>query len=144
MIMKSQLQSQQGGAGDFGGSSWGVDGEQKSRPHSALEKFVEDRHQPCLPSPRFPPVGLVKGKSMPSLRYVPYSTQWKFVNEIRWQGGDVLVNSFNIFFFLRGKHFVMKDFVLSFLLITHQLHNQCFCLNMYFCTDQTPRPPQVS
>ncbi|XP_042889771.1 protein unc-80 homolog isoform X4 [Penaeus japonicus] len=58
---------QQGGAGDFGGSSWGVDGEQKSRPHSALEKFVEDRHQPCLPSPRFPPVGLVKGKSMPSL-----------------------------------------------------------------------------
>ncbi|XP_071534011.1 protein unc-80 homolog isoform X8 [Panulirus ornatus] len=53
--------------GDFGGSSWGIDGEQKSRPHSALDKFVEDRHQPGPPSPRLPPVGLVKGKSMPSL-----------------------------------------------------------------------------
>lgn len=53
---------------DFGGSSWGIDGEQKSRPHSALDKFVEDRHQPGPPSPRLPPVGLVKGKSMPSLR----------------------------------------------------------------------------
>ncbi|KAK4295652.1 hypothetical protein Pmani_031795 [Petrolisthes manimaculis] len=58
-----------GGGGEFGGSSWGIDGE-KSRPLSALEKYVEDRHQPCPPSPRFPPAGLVKGKSMPSLRYV--------------------------------------------------------------------------
>lgn len=57
-----------GGGGEFGGSSWGIDGEQKSRPHSALDKFVEDRHQPCPPSPRFPPAGLIKGKSMPSLR----------------------------------------------------------------------------
>ncbi|XP_050693714.1 protein unc-80 homolog isoform X3 [Eriocheir sinensis] len=56
-----------GGGGEFGGSSWGIDGEQKSRPHSALDKFVEDRHQPCPPSPRFPPAGLIKGKSMPSL-----------------------------------------------------------------------------
>lgn len=56
-----------GGGGEFGGSSWGIDGE-KSRPHSALDKFVEDRHQPCPPSPRFPPSGLIKGKSMPSLR----------------------------------------------------------------------------
>ncbi|XP_063871430.1 protein unc-80 homolog isoform X10 [Scylla paramamosain] len=58
-----------GGAGgaEFGGSSWGIDGEQKSRPHSALDKFVEDRHHPCPPSPRFPQAGLIKGKSMPSL-----------------------------------------------------------------------------
>ncbi|XP_042207937.1 protein unc-80 homolog isoform X3 [Homarus americanus] len=55
-----------GAGGEFGGSSWGIDGE-KSRPQSALDKFVEDHHQPCPPSPRFPPIGLVKGKSMPSL-----------------------------------------------------------------------------
>ncbi|XP_069159541.1 protein unc-80 homolog isoform X1 [Procambarus clarkii] len=55
-----------GGAGEFGGSSWGIDGE-KSRPHSAMDKFVEELRQPCPPSPRFPPAGLVKGKSMPSL-----------------------------------------------------------------------------
>ncbi|XP_066978451.1 protein unc-80 homolog isoform X1 [Macrobrachium rosenbergii] len=58
---------QDGDRGDFGGSSWGVEGEQRSRPHSALDHFAEDRPPPCIPSPRLPSSGLVKGKSMPSL-----------------------------------------------------------------------------
>nr|XP_027221615.1 protein unc-80 homolog [Penaeus vannamei] len=103
---------QQGGAGDFGGSSWGVDGEQKSRPHSALEKFVEDRHQPCLPSPRFPPVGLVKGKSMPSLRSDTKTTS----SELNYRN------------FQNNENVIFPDYVVS---LTHCKDESCHIMSLF-------------